>query len=342
MRKPGSMQDIAGGETCLALLDVNGIQGIMMDTKLSKETLKGIFGAVPMIWGKDGRLDDAAMRHDIAWLARSGIQGLYIGGSTSEFYCFELDDFKSLVDLFLEASDGVEIYRQVGCPWINGAGVLERVRHAAKAGADGIQFTYPSWEKMRFAECRDMLLDIAEAADGLPLIHYNIPKGGRVHTAEEYNLLAESVPSLIGTKLVSGNSVDEATMIREAPHLNHFVGEYTFLSGMAMGARGMYSGYYALNPRLMVKWYESCLNEDWNEAMEIHRAVMRCKTGFTIHLNREGWSSTAKDKIMAVLNPDLKCTYRGQYPYQVVPDGVARAKEFIKRECPKLLEGMSL
>ena len=312
------------------------------DNRIStaRKRLKGIHGAVSMAWNEEGKLDEEVMRHDIRWLAGSGVHGLYTGGSTSEFYCFELDDFKRLTDIFLEESAGTGIFRQIGCPWINGKGVLDRVRYAAGAGADGIQFTYPGWEKMRFEECRSMLLDIAEAADGLPLIHYNISKGGRVHTAEEYNELSSLVPVLIGTKLTFGNPILEAAMFREAPDLNHFVGEYTFVSAISMGAKGMYSAYYALNPRLMVRWYDCCVEGNWNEAMEIHKTLMRFKTGFKIHLNREGWFSSALDKIMPALNPHLRCTYRGQYPYYCDPERLEEARDFMKRHCPLLLEGI--
>ena len=105
----------------------------------------------------------------------------------------------------------------------------------------------------------------------------------------------------------------------------------------------MYSCYYSFNPKLMVKWYDSCVQGDWNEAVEIHKAAMRYKAGFLIRYNREGWFSAAKDKIWPALNPHLKCTYRGRYPYECAPPEVLEgAMQFMRRECPKLLEGMEL
>lgn len=301
---------------------------------LTKESLSGSYAFVPLPWDDDGNLDEPTLRRDVSYLAGSEVEGLFALDSTGEFFTVELDEYHTIVDIILDASDDTPV--QINCTWPNQAGSLERAAYAGSRGADAVRFAFPFWEAVTVDEALEFAERLADAARPAPLVHYNIPRAKLVFGADEYRRLVERIPEVIGTKL----AMDEREIIdilAEVPELNHFVGEHHFVPMMAAGANGSYSWLGTMNPALMSEWYSACADGRWNRAIEIQKDVweygrMRLDT-FDVH------TDAGYNKIDAAVNPNIECGVDVRGPYRSGSSSDAeKARRWASEHAPDLVD----
>lgn len=303
---------------------------------LTAETLKGVWAFVATPWDEEDRFDEEVFRHDVAYQCRSGVHGLYTTCSSGEFFALEFEEFRRLVDVFLEEARAANMPHQIGCGWTDARGALRRVEYAVERGAEAIQMVFPYYIKLSVEEAIRFMEDVARASGAVPIIHYNTPHAKLTLDADDYRRLKERVPTLIGTKLPRGEPLWFATVCERVPQLSHFTGEYTFVADFAGGARGIYSWLGVTNPRLAVEWYEACRTGDYNRAVAIQALVNRYK----IHV-KMGWraaSDAAVNKADAAVNPNIHCNLRVRAPYvSCTQQDVERARAWAKQNFPELL-----
>jgi 4-hydroxy-tetrahydrodipicolinate synthase len=293
---------------------------------LTAETLRGVYCFVPMPWDENYHLDEEVLRHDLAYLCGTGISGLYTTDTSGEFYTLDFDEFCRFVDIVMDTVKPTGLPLQIGCTWTDTRGALRRAEYAARQGADAIRFAFPYWQKLTTEECLRFMEEMAAACGPVPLVHYNNPCSKVVFGVEEYRQVVRRVPTLIGTKLPLHDPIAIAELIDKVPELSHFVGEYVFAPSMAAGARGLYSFLAATNPRLTMEWYASCVQGDWNRAIEIQTMVNRWKVN--VKMRWSCASDAAVNKLDAIVNPNFHCHVRVRPPYT---SGTTKDVEFARR-----------
>lgn len=304
---------------------------------LTAENLEGVWALVPTPWNENDCLDEDALAHDVAYLCRSGVDGLYTTASSGEFYAMEFEEFSRLVDIFLDVVDGSGCGHQIGCGWSDTRGVLKRVAYAVQRGAQAIQVIFPYYIQLTLDEAIRFMQDVARVAGDVPLVHYNTGYSKLTLEAEEYRRLKEEVPTLIGTKLTRGEPIWLAGVCHAAANLSHFTGEYTFVADMNSGARGIYSWLGTTNPALAGRWYAAVRGGDFNEAMRIQRLVNRFK--IEVKSTFHGKSDAAVNKADAMINSNIRCGLRVRGPYTpCTAADVDRARAWAGEHFPELLE----
>ena len=108
-------------------------------------------------------------------LARNGLKGAFINGSSGEGYMLTTDERKALAEAWLAAApEGFKIIVHVGSCCLRES--VELARHAAAAGAWGIGAMAPPFPKIgRIEELVLYCEAIAAAAPELPFYFYHIP-----------------------------------------------------------------------------------------------------------------------------------------------------------------------
>ena len=147
-----------------------------MAPRLTRETLQGIWAGVPLSWDEDYELDESSFRENLRRLVAAGVQGIYTGGSTGEFYAVDDDEFERVVDILIEEVGPSGIPTQAGCADLATHRVIRKLQYVADKGISGAQLVLPFWMKLTEKEIIRFFRDISQAVPDLPLISYNVDR----------------------------------------------------------------------------------------------------------------------------------------------------------------------
>ena len=139
------------------------------------EKIKGLIDApfTPMLANGDVNLEPIPAY--AAMLAKNGLQGVFINGSSGEGYMLTTDERKTLAEAWIKAAPaGFKVIVHVGSCCLRES--MELAKHAAEIGAWGIGAMAPPFPKIgRVEELVKYCEAIAGAAPELPFYYYHIP-----------------------------------------------------------------------------------------------------------------------------------------------------------------------
>lgn len=309
----------------------------VVPSPLHRETLHGIWAALILPWTDDDRLDEPRFRAEIRAYAGTGIQGIYTGGTTGEFYAQDDDTFRRVATIACAEGHAIGLSVQIGCTALSTRVVRERIRWAIDAGANGIQLALPFWLELADVEIVDFLRAAADEAGDTALILYQTLRAKRKVGPELLGQIAEQIPTLAGTK-DTGCSLDElCEMLRHAPGLAIFGGEHDLTARMLSGGRGAYCSITGLNARRVRELYQLVAQGRHAEAAPLQEAIRRYTFELLLPMVREGLWDSAVDRVQRVaagVDVGLRC----QRPYRsATSEHVARLLAWCAQHTPELL-----
>jgi dihydrodipicolinate synthase/N-acetylneuraminate lyase len=307
---------------------------------LSVDQLRGVFAAAPIPWDDSDVFNEAIFREDVARLCASGIHGIYTTGSTGEFYALDFDEFRHIVDAFVEEARPSAVLTQVGCTATCSRHAARMARYAADKGVDAVQIALPFWLAVSDKEMVAFFQEVATACAGLPLIHYNSLRSKRFLGTREYCILRDAVPTLVGTKFTGSDLFLLTNLLLNLPDMAHFVGEHILAAGTMLGARGCYSSFALMNPAFMLRFWNLCEQRQWTEAALLQRDVALLMINGSRDLRASGCQDAAIDKARAAVTGFLKCPLRVREPYTSATNAqVLELRRYVQQHTPRLLVG---
>ena len=277
---------------------------------LDLSNLKGIFAAVPIACTPDGQFIEADYRADIAKVCRSGVHGIYTTGTTGEWYAMDDDEFRWMAEAFLAETGRFETLTQIGCGGLCTEATIRRVRIAVGGNRrpDGLQILLPPWQRLTDDEVVEYFEAVADAADGVPLIHYNTMRSKRFLTRKEYERILKTVPTLIGSKFISSDIDQIVALVRAGLPMNHFIGHESSLVQLTMwGGQGLYSELALCWPGACMRLFELCRQGRWDQALELQEKFIAFGTEGQGPLRGRGYTDAAWDKGKAEAAGFLRC-----------------------------------
>lgn len=206
-----------------------------------------MIAALPTPFASDGELDLEAWRDLCDAVAASGVDGVFVGGTTGEFVALAPDERRALVEVALEHCAGIEVYPHVGA-----ASAWEAARlaeHAARSGATRMAAVTPYYFRASAPEL-ELYYRAVAAAGSIDLFGYSIPAlaGNGIDAALLGRLLA--IPNFRGVKASLEDADAVRELIRAAAGRGHvYVGnDRLAVEGFRTGARGLVSGPAAAVP----------------------------------------------------------------------------------------------
>ncbi len=201
-----------------------------------------VIAAVPTPFASDGRLDLEAAGDLFGSIAASGVDGVFIGGTTGEFVALTSDERMTLVEVALECCPGIDVYPHVGAASAWEASRL--AQHAVQAGATRAAAVTPYYFPVRDAEIEHYYREVTAAARPMDLFGYSIPAfaGNGIEASLLERLLA--IPNFRGIK----TSIQDLDVLRDLVRVANgcglvYVGNDRLISeGLRAGAVGMVSG----------------------------------------------------------------------------------------------------
>ena len=234
---------------------------------------QGIIPAFYACYDANGAINPAAVREMTQWFIDQGVQGLYVGGSSSECIYQSKEDRKVTLENVMAVAKGkLTIIAHVACN--NTADSQELAAHAESLGVDAIAAIPPIYFKLPPHAIAKYWNDISDAAPNTDFVIYNIPQLAGV--ALTIPLLKEMLknPRVIGVKNSSPATqdiqmfADEGCIVFNGP-------DEQLISGLVMGAIGGIGGTYGAMPKLYVKLYECVKSGDLSKALEIQNDCCR-------------------------------------------------------------------
>ncbi len=218
-----------------------------------------------------GSVDELALISHVQWQIASGISLLVPCGTTGEAATLSDPEWLRVIQITVEAAAGrVPVF--AGCTHnstrqaVLNAGKLERIE-----GLTGILTANPYYNKPSQEGQYRHFRAIAESTS-LPVLLYNIPGRTGVNLEPETVLRLAEISNIAGIKESSGNVVQIADLITQAPRaFAVFAGDDALaLPILALGGVGLISVASNAIPQQMAQMVDLALSEDWSAARRIN------------------------------------------------------------------------
>lgn len=217
--------------------------------------------ATPMQANED--LDLPRFKWFLDHLINSGVHGVFVLGTNSEFYAMDDAEKQQVIATAVEHVRGrVPVFAGTGAESTREA--IRLTRMAEKEGVQGVSVITPYFVMPSQQEIYDHYRRIAEHTS-LPVVLYNNPStcGGLKIDVDTVARLAE-IPNILGIKDSSGDLQNTNEYLRVVPdRFSVLQGRDTLIyQALIFGARGAVPATANVAPRILVDIYESFMRGD--------------------------------------------------------------------------------
>ena len=219
-------------------------------------------------------------------LVVSGTEGIVSTGSTGEAAALSEEETVA-VWRATKAAVGPDVAVIAGATNNDHGASLRLTREAVKAGLDGVLLTVPAYSKPPQAGLVRHFTAIADAAEGLPCVLYNIPGRSALNMTAETTLRLAEVSNIVGVKESSEMFGQIGEVIARAPSgFRVWSGNDTdTLFVMALGGYGVVSVASHLVGRQIRAQIEAACASRTAEATAIHHRLMPLVSALFVESN---------------------------------------------------------
>jgi 4-hydroxy-tetrahydrodipicolinate synthase len=232
--------------------------------------LRGIIPPVVTPFTANQELDLPQLRRHIDWQLECGVHGIFVLGTTGEFYALDEGEKQAVVAAAVAHVGGrSQVFAGTGAETTRE--VVRLTKMAEKEGAAGVSVIAPYFIKPSQAELYEHFRRVAEGTK-LPVVLYNNPAtcGGLSIEPDTVARLAQ-LPNVVGIKDSSGDLQNTIEIMRSTPRDKFAVlnGRDTLiLAALQAGAQGAIPASCNIAPDLCVGLYESFAKGDLHAAKE--------------------------------------------------------------------------
>lgn len=245
---------------------------------------KGIIPAVITPLTVDGKFNEKAFRKLLNYLIDGGVHGLFVVGTTGEFYGLTPDEKREIFTVAVEETRGrVPVY--AGTNGITTRETVLLTQIAEECSVDAVSVLTPMFISPNQNELINHYTTVAENT-GLPVILYNNPPKTSVNlTPASVAKLAE-ISNIAGIKDSSGDMTVSAEFIRLTRNLDSFsvlMGRDTLIfGGLCYGASGAIAATANVAPRLCADIYKKFIAGDLKGSLESQFRLAPLRLAFTL------------------------------------------------------------
>jgi 4-hydroxy-tetrahydrodipicolinate synthase len=242
---------------------------------MSLPDLHGIICPVVTPFHADETLDIPRLRSHIDWLLAAGVHGIFVLGTTGEFYSLSESEKETVIaEAVLHVGNRAKVYAGTGAE--STGEIIRLTKLAQKHYAAGVSVIAPYFIKPNQAEVVEHFRHIADSTS-LPVILYNNPGtcGGLSIEPASVEKLAQT-PNIVGIKDSSGDLQNTLELIK-ATDPNTFsvlMGRDTLiLAALMFGAKGAIPAVSNVIPKISVGIYEAFARGDLPAAHEFQKQL---------------------------------------------------------------------
>lgn len=300
--------------------------------------IRGNWATLLLPLNADDSIDFGLLEAELDYFIAARVNGVYSNGSAGEFYAQSEDEFDRVSLLLAAKCERAGVPFQIGASHMSPQLSRERVHRAKALRPSAFQIILPDWFAPSWPEILAFLEAIAAEAAPIPLVVYNPPHAKRRLTPDEWRVLAEAIPAIVGMKVPGGNDAWFRAMQPVMRRLSVFIPGHLLASGLAQGAHGAYSNVACLSPAGAQRWYDLS-QYDSTAALQWEAKILAFwQARIASLITEHRLSNMAADKAAAVAGgwlPGLNARLR--WPYRGAPESLIRGiAQAARTELPEL------
>lgn len=245
---------------------------------------KGIIPAVITPLTNEGRLNEKALRKLINYLIGGGVHGLFVVGTTGEFYGLTPEEKREIFRITVDETKGkVPVY--AGTNGITTRETVMLTQLAEECSVNAVSVLTP----MFVAPSQDQLIrhyQTVAANTSLPVVLYNNPPKTSVSLTPATVAKLAVVENIVGIKDSSGDMTMTAEYIRLTQERDDFsvlMGRDTLIYGaLCYGASGSIASCANVAPALCVEIYEKFIAGDLKSSLKAQFTLAPLRIAFTL------------------------------------------------------------
>ncbi len=303
----------------------------------SAAEIRGTYATLLLPIRDDESIDYGLLEEQLQYFVSAGVDGIYSNGTAGEFYSLTEDEFIKVNELLAAICEKTGLPFQIGAAFPTAQLALQRIKRAAEFHPSAIQVTLPDWYPPTVAEAILFLERAAETACNIPLVLYNPPHAKKVLSPDEFAIVCERVPSLVGIKTGAGGDDWYQAMEPLFSRISIFVPGHALATGYSHGATGSYSNVACLQPYGATRW-NRLMEKDIERALEIERQIQGFMNRWILPFReKKGHSNMALDKLLAWVGGWSKTGMRLRWPYLSIEESeVTELRACARQEIPFL------
>ena len=227
------------------------------------------------------RVNETGLRKQIEHVLRGGVHGVFVIGSTGEFYGIDYDEKKRATEITISQVKGrVPVY--VGASAITTRECIKLSKMAEAAGAQAVTVLTPMFISPTEDELYEHFRAIAEST-ALPVLIYANPDRTGIHLSVNLVERLASVPNIAGIKDSSGDLTLTSEYIRRTRNKGFRVmaGRDTLiLATLVYGGVGCVAATSNVAPALVVEIYNKFKAGDIQGALEAQYKLAPLRIAF--------------------------------------------------------------
>lgn len=245
---------------------------------------RGIIPAMVTPLYEDESVNYDALKEHVDFLIKNGVHGVFVIGTTGEFYALSLEEKRNIIRAAIEAADKrVPVYAGTG--GITTKEVVELTQMAEEEGVDAVSILTPMFISPSQDDLYKHFKTVAENTS-LPVILYNnVPRTGVNISVKTVERLSE-IDNIIGIKDSSGNfdlTSEYLRATRDNPYFHVLQGRDThILAGLTYGATGAIAATSNVAPALVVEIYEKFMKGDTKGALDAQFRLAPLRMAFSL------------------------------------------------------------
>jgi dihydrodipicolinate synthase/N-acetylneuraminate lyase len=234
--------------------------------EFKRKPLEGVFPLLPLSLKENREVDYDAIRSNVDLLIEQGFHGFIALGSMGSHFAPSEEEFNRVTDVCVDAAND-KIVCVVGSTAPNTREAVRRARYAEDAGADGTLLALPyAFPHTPESAARHYHL-VNDAVEELAIMVYNdsgLNRGFQMTWDfwDKYLLKMENIKAMKECTVRPAH----ATLLRIADEVNVFACfEDIWWRLSILGATGIVSQWAWLAPKVILKWYEMCMEGKWSD-----------------------------------------------------------------------------
>jgi len=245
---------------------------------------KGIIPAVITPLTPEGKLNKNALRKLLGFLIAEGVHGLFVSGTTGEFYGLTPEEKREIFTIAMdEAKGSIPVY--AGTNAITTRETVFLTQLAESCNVDAVSVLTPMFLSPDQDELYKHYRTIAENTE-LPVVLYNNPPKTGVSLSPATVSRLAAIPNIVGIKDSSGDMTITAEYIRLTRGQDDFsvlMGRDTLIYGaLCYGAAGSIAACANVAPRLCVEIYEKFVAGDLQGSLDAQFALAPLRIAFSL------------------------------------------------------------
>ncbi len=292
--------------------------------KMNRIPFKGAASAMITPFDEKGAVDFYTLEKLINDQISSGMDGIVILGTTSEAPVLTDAERNEIISLSSLLCRG-KIKMIIGSGSNDPSKAKKQTKQALKAGADGILAVTPYYNKCNRQGLIEYYKLIADAAEGIPLILYNVPSRTGVEISPDAAQELSQISNIVAYK-EAGNDFSKSVELLSKKILPVYSGnDDRTLPLLSCGAVGTISVISNLMPKEIKAICDKYAKGDTESALELHNRYY--------HLTKAIFGETNPIGIKYAMSLCGMCSYKTRLPLGE-PGNMIKAE--IKQELEKL------